>query len=209
MRINKLMVFMLTAFGVAAVENAQAAVIYSDLAGWQSAVGAWTETATFPSISDGTNVTSITLDDGTTLDFGASRTKVSIGNGWATWSGGFTGAVFPDTAYSATSLSTTIAGADAFGVFVEPDSFGFYDITFTTSDGSSLTQSVNGQSGAAFFGYVGAEITSFVISGGDDFAIGDFYSAQTGGTVPEPTILALMGLGFASLGFSRRKSKAN
>jgi hypothetical protein len=98
------------------------------------------------------------------------------GDTWATWSGGYTGDVvyFPGS----TQVTFSLKGAVAFGFEVEPDQFETESLTVTLSNGQSqtITDDVNGQSGAQFFGFVGTGITSVTITdnSGDSFAIGDF-----------------------------------
>ncbi len=96
-----------------------------------------------------------------------------------------------------------------FGFFAEPDdSLSLHDITMTTSDGSSLTETVDGMGGASFFGWTGTGITSFTLSSDNDFATGDFFSAAVvAATAPEPASWTLMLLGFGALGGSIRTSR--
>jgi hypothetical protein len=70
------------------------------------------------------------------------------------------------------------------GFFVEPNVFDTFNITLVLSDGSSVSQAVNGNGGAQFFGWSYTGITGFQVNGGgDDFAIGDFFTATA---VPGP-----------------------
>ncbi|HEY5290004.1 MAG TPA: PEP-CTERM sorting domain-containing protein, partial [Caulobacteraceae bacterium] len=179
------LVLALGAIGVAS--GAQAAVLTGSLSGWETTVGTWGETTNLGA-ADGTSITGFTTVDGVLVS--VNDQVHSIGDGWATWSGGYTGQVLAD--YSSLSVSYTLgSGVKGFGMFIEPDPFSVIDITLTTSDGSTLTQAVNGNGGAEFFGWTGGGITSFTVTSTSDFAVGDFFSAR----VPEPATWAMMLLG--------------
>ena len=180
--------------------QSQAAVLTGSLSGWESTVGTWSETTNF-GVADGTNISGFTTADGVPVS--VNEQVHSIGDGWATWSGGYTGQVLAD--YSSTSVTYALGkSVKGFGLFVEPDPFQLIDITLNTSDGSSLTQAVQGDSGAQFFGWTGGGITSFTLSSSTDFAAGDVFSAVG---VPEPATWAMMLLGFGGLGAALRGSR--
>ena len=112
-------------------------------------------------------------------DLGVSPTtnKRSIGNGWATWSHGYTGVVYSD--YESSEVTLTLpANTNAFYVYVEPNPFEFIDVTVTTDSGATSTAiQVNGASGANGFGFystAGETITSITISSPENFAFGEF-----------------------------------
>lgn len=187
------------------VANASVAT-YTDEATWAAAAGgAVTNTTTDPR-SSGTSINTITLDDGTVISLTQSLEVHRIGDGWATWSGVYAGTVYTD--YFSTEIDAAITPVLAMGFEIEPDPFDLYDITLELSDGTTLTQSVQGDSGAAFFGWVGAGITSIKISSAADFAFGNFFTS--GATpAPEPMTLSLVGAGLAGIGaLRRRKAKA-
>ncbi len=177
---------------------AGAATLYSDLAAWQAAAGPSFNTTALGVEFE--NVTSVSLVGGGSLGF-EQASILTLGNGWATWSGGYTGQVlFPG------EISTTITfgGLTALGFEAQPDPFSVHDITVTLSDGSVLTQAVDGNSGARFFGFVGAGITSVTISSDVNFAYGNIWSA--GATpVPVAPAMALFGLALAGLALARRR----
>ena len=114
------------------------------------------------------------------VSFGEGNYKGSIGSGWATWSHGYTGAIYYVGAVTETTLVLP-ANTKAFYFYVEPNDFGAHTFTATTSNGGeSGAISVIGASGAtgfAFYGTQGESITSITISsdeGAGGFAIGEF-----------------------------------
>jgi len=179
-----------------------AATFTGSLSDWETAAGTWAETTNY-GVPDGTTITGFTTTDGVPVS--VDEQVHSIGDGWATWSGGYTGQVLAD--YSSTSVTYTLgAGVTGFGFFAEPDEFDTFDITLTTADGS-LTQAVQGDAGAEFFGWTGSGITSFTVSSSDDFAVGDFYDTTAPLSVPEPAMWAMMLAGIAGLGAALRRRR--
>ncbi len=138
-----------------------------------------------------------------TLGFSNTTSHRSIGNGWATWSNGYTGDVYYNQSNDLTMTLPTDTGA--FYFYAEPDSFTpAFDMTATANDGTTLTVSVLGDSGANGFGFWtnGPALTSITIScPGNTFAVGEFGIARA---VPTPGALALLGLGGLAAGRRRR-----
>ncbi|MEP7196588.1 MAG: cohesin domain-containing protein [Saprospiraceae bacterium] len=104
-----------------------------------------------------------------------------IGNGWATWSHGYTG----DLYYSGATLSNTITlppNTRAFYLYAEPNAFANFNMTAIANDGTtSGPVSVSGASGARYFGFYttgnGCMLTSIIMSadpGSAGYAIGEF-----------------------------------
>jgi hypothetical protein len=136
-----------------------------------------------------------------------------VGVGWATWSHGYTGDVYPTYDDPSTWVTLTMpTGTKAFYFYAEPDPFEVWTITATADDGTQLSQDVNGDSGAAGFGFYGDAMTNLAsidVTSGTDFAVGEFGIAS--GAIPEPASLIvwslLGGLGVA-LAWRRRKAAA-
>jgi len=187
---------------------ARAASMYSNLTDWKAAAGAWTETTSF-GVPDGTVVSGVTLADGTALTFGQPLQTAALGSGWSTWSGGYAGSVLESYGTGSYTTETwSISPVSGFGLFLEPDPFSVYNITLTTSAGDILTQAVDGNGGALFFGWVGSGITGLTISSDVDFAAGDFFSSGAA-PVPEPSYLpCMLVLGAVAALFLRFRRKA-
>jgi len=187
-----------------AVANADST--FTSLSAWQAAVGTWTETQSL-GVSNGTNVTSVTLADGTVLGLtGATQTVKSIGAGWATWCCGYTGQVIAN--FAATSVSASITPTvGGLGMFIEPNTFSMFDVTLLLNTGATITQTVDGSFGAAFFGYTGSDVTRVTISSTDTsgFAYGDFFTTPV--QAPEPASIMLLGTGLLALGGRFRRKK--
>ncbi len=150
-----------------------------------------------------TDVGSVTLDDGTILQFTGPVEIRTVGSNWATWCCGYTG----DVLWTQGATSVTIdalTSVDALGFYAQPNPFASYLITLALMDGSSLVQSVSGSGGAEFFGFTGGGVASMTVSSDVDFAIGDFFVRPA---VPEPQTWAMMMLGFAAVGMTMRRSK--
>src|SRR5689334_1989468 len=148
-----------------AIQPASAGVVtYNNLAAWEAAAGAWTETTNL-GVANGSIISGATLADGTTLGFAQNLNVASIGSGWATWCCGYHGQVTPS--YNTGSWLTeswTISPTGGFGMFIEPDPFAVWSITMTTSTGDFVTQSVDGNGGAKFFGWLGNGVTNLTIT---------------------------------------------
>jgi hypothetical protein len=110
---------------------------------------------------------------------------LTVGDGWETWSNGYTGDVYEDTtALPDGNFQITVTlppDTGAFYAYVEPNLFKDYAINATSNNGvTSGDVTVNGNAGATYFGFYatcGHTIKSitYVDSGGDTaMAIGEF-----------------------------------
>ena len=146
-------------------------------------------------IPEFTQVTSIPGDPNppaTLTTVSPSVNKRNIGSGWATWSNGYTGAVYFRTGDSVT-VSFQIP-ALAFYLYVEPNNFSPpFNITVTASDGTIAGPVlVSGTGGARGFGFysdvVNAGIANVRVDAdpaANGFAVGEL---GIGRSVPIPTL---------------------
>jgi hypothetical protein len=112
------------------------------------------------------------------VTFSPSLNHRRIGDGWASWSHGYTGDVYYARGEHTVTL-TLPPQTRAFAFYAEPNHQAVFDITATTSDGAtSGAVPVDGSGGARFFGFfatAGSFVSSIVVaSPDDDFAIGEF-----------------------------------
>jgi hypothetical protein len=100
----------------------------------------------------GTMVTGVT-DPAGTLTFSQPLIHSTVGNGWATWSHGYTGDVYSNVNGSPITI-TLPGGTRAFYLYAEPNAFALFNVTATAQDGTtSGPVSVQGEGGAAYFGF--------------------------------------------------------
>lgn len=151
------------------------------------------------------DVTSAPLTGTKSVLFSSPSSHRKIGQGWGTWSHGYTGDVYYTN--GGTSLTMTFNQTDLSGFYfyVESNPFGPFtaSISVTGSGGAtaSSSQPGDGSSGACGFGIVGTggtSITSITVTMASDFAVGEFGWSK----VPAPGAMALLGV--AGL-FGRRR----
>lgn len=145
------------------------------------------------------------------LSFGSEVEKRVIGSSWNTWSNDYQGEVYYNK--GASSLQITMPpGILAFDLYIEPEVFDFFEIAVTATSGktstTNLSQNVNGDSGAKYFGFYGTDgdliqsITLIDKSGGaaNGFAMAQLRVAP----VPEPITMGGSVLALC-LGWGMRK----
>jgi hypothetical protein len=153
----------------------------------------------------GTDYTSLADPFAGTITFDNPVEKRVIGDGWATWSHGYTGAVLYSQGMTSIRMDfdRSIYG---FGFYAEPNPFSVIDITMGLSIGVTQTKAVDGSGGAAFFGFLDGGVDWVQIScDGTDFAFGEMVMVDS--AVPEPTTLLLFGMGTLGLGIIRKYRK--
>lgn len=140
---------------------------------------------------------------GGSLGFDMNVSHRVIGNGWATWSHGYSGSVYATTSNSLTILLP--ADTVAFHFYAEPQNWGVFNMSATASNGSgsaTMSFAVNGFAGAHGFGFwtPSGTITSITITCADTggFAVGEF-----GIAVPAPGSAVLLAV-FGAAGRRRR-----
>jgi len=132
------------------------------------------------------------------LFFGIPLTGRQVPSSWPSWSGGNTPRVlYTDTEASLAAIFADAGPVYAFGFEVEPE-VGVQQFTFRADDGTSLTQSVSSDGGAAFFGFSDGLFRDWTLSCdtciGSGFAVGRFVIAA-----PMPGALTLFILGLVGL----------
>ena len=111
------------------------------------------------------------------LTFDISLEGLQVPSSWATWSGGKTPAVLFTEGAESLDGSFGPQPVIAFGLEIEPNLFSVFNVSLTTTDGGThtLSQTVNGDAGAKFFGWIGDVISMQVTCSGGcaGFAIGE------------------------------------
>jgi len=114
------------------------------------------------------------------VDFAPDLEHLRVGDGWTTWSNGYTGDVyFSDNGDVATSITLTLpVGTKAFYLYAEPADFADFTVQAVAQNGtSSGPVTVNGDARARYFGFYavnGYRLQTITISCSEDFAIGEF-----------------------------------
>src|SRR5439155_3333037 len=112
---------------------------------------------------------------------------VRVGDGWNTWSNGYTGDVY-ETHPGLTAELTLPPGTTAFYFYAEPNPYAVFEITAVAQDGTTSGPiAVDGYYGAQYYGFYslgGGSIASIVVSSTIDFAVGEFGIST--GAAPRP-----------------------
>jgi uncharacterized lipoprotein NlpE involved in copper resistance len=102
-------------------------------------------------VNDGT--VSGVSDPAGTLSFSPPLNHSTVGNGWATWSHGYTGDVYWTNTGSTITI-TLPGGTRAFYLYAEPNTLALFNVTATAQDGTtSGPVAVQGDGGGAYFGF--------------------------------------------------------
>jgi len=147
-----LMLVGLMLFVLGSVANA-ATGMYASRSAWTTDGVTWADVDLTPYVEFST-LTSVALPaiaaPATTLTFDVTQEVRQVPGSWMTWSGGNT----PRVLYNGTEGVTGMfdSAVRGFGLELEPNNFALFDITLKMADGTSLTNTVDGTSGAAFFG---------------------------------------------------------
>jgi hypothetical protein len=105
-------------------------------------------------LNNGPVVTSVN-DPAGTIGFTPALNHSRVGNGWATWSHGYTGDVYWTNTGSTITI-TLPSGTTAFYLYAEPNSLSPFTVTATAQDGTtSGPTTVDGNGGARYFGFYG------------------------------------------------------
>jgi hypothetical protein len=143
-------------------------------------LGPYTMTAFGPDpqpVNQGPDVTSVN-DPAGTVSFSPALNHSTVGNGWDTWSHGYTGDVYWTT--GSTITITLPAGTRAFYFYAEPNTFDVFEVTATAQDGTTSGPiQVQGNSGAKYFGFYATgtpNIESIMVTTTDTtgFGVGEF-----------------------------------
>jgi hypothetical protein len=115
-------------------------------------------------------------DPAGSITFSPALTHVRVGNGWATWSHGYTGDVYYTTNNPPTITITLPAGTNAFYLYAEPNTLSPFNVTATAQDGTTSGPIVvNGNGGASYFGFYatgGAALAAITVTSDDTQGLG-------------------------------------
>lgn len=157
------------------------------------------------------DVTSVASPLGGVVGFSIPMEHYRIGQGWATWSNGYTGDVYFTEGRTAVTL-TLPAQTEAFYFYAEPEPWGQYTIVATAQNGTQVTQAVNGYAGAAYYGFYGtggSYLSSIAVTTPQpvDFAVGEFGIAKASWppSIPAPAGTLLAAIGTILVGHLRRR----
>lgn len=203
------LVLVVMALGLLPVAGQAVATTYDNQATWAAAVGgnfAYVDLSSFPTgytVVPANTEIFLPMPGSGSVSFSINLQSAIVPGEWYTWSGDNTPQILW-TNYGGTSVTGTFTvGQTAFGLEMEPDDYASHNMTLTLGGGSFLTQSVNGNAGALFFGWVGDAATTFTLSSDTDFAFGRMVQP-----VPVPPTVLLLGSGLLGLLGWRRFKKS-
>jgi len=161
-----------------------ATTMYNDRASWEAAVVTWADVDLSP-YAEFSTLTSVALPalalPATTLSFDVTQTVLQVGSSWGSWSGGTPRVLYSGIDSVNGSFDAALMG---FGMKMEPNVFDEFEMTLNLVGGGSLTQTVDGSGGAAFFGFLSdTGVTGWTASApaaAGSFAIGDMVVAGPG-----------------------------
>jgi Cutinase len=111
------------------------------------------------------------------LTFPTPLTHLLVEQGWQTWSNGYRGDVYVSDNSNTATVQLPL-GTRAFYLYAEPNIFQDFNVSATTSDGTtSGPVTVYGESGAAYFGFYatgGQQLSEITVAADDLVAIGEF-----------------------------------
>jgi len=152
-----------------------------------------------------------------TVSFNRNVNKRIVSSGWLYWSHGYTGEVYFTQAIADANPFSTLtinlpSGIGAFDFYAQPNLFGAFSISAAASNGSIVTQTIDGTGGAQYFGFYSTIPSQFLTSititadpGASGFAVGELRLANA---LPVPTPALLPGLIGLGLGvWHKRKGK--
>ena len=122
------------------------------------------------------------------IGFSNSLYQLNVPDGWGTWSNGYTGDIYTQQSYDPVTFNyidvtlTLPAGTTAFYLYAEPQLFGPFMITATANDGTTLSQSPNGDAGAEGYGFYGSDLATITIDADPNawgYAVGEFGISQS------------------------------
>ncbi len=207
---RKLITFCTLAVLILAVTPAAQANLWGVSMGDQAppgTMGGYTMTAfgPDPQAAGYTAVSSVASPLGGTVSFSTSLQHALTPSEWATWSHGYTGDVYFQSAtdpqigdYRVTLAMP--AQTLAFYLYAEPNPFTIWTITATDQFGTSWSQDVDGDSGAKGYGIYATDaqiVASITISSDMEFAVGEFGIAVV--PVPGAILLGILGLSVAGV----------